>query len=259
MLIDPFITVAQIINFLILVALLKHFLYGPITKAMEKREQKITTRLQEAAARAEDAQREADLYHQKQKQLDQQREKLLNRAKQEVEQERQVLMKQARSEVDTMGAKWYEALELEKQTFLQELRQRAGQQITRIARRVLGDLANVDLEEQILETFIERLDHLDDSQLQMMRSSSSTPNPGNELLIRSTFAISPEKRSQLIHAISKQIGMEVKVSFETVSEAICGIELLARDYKLSWNLDHYLKELELDMEQALAIQISEPV
>jgi F-type H+-transporting ATPase subunit b len=48
MLIDWFTVVAQIINFLILVALLKHFLYGRIIKAMDQREERINSRLEEA-------------------------------------------------------------------------------------------------------------------------------------------------------------------------------------------------------------------
>ncbi|MGK7874105.1 MAG: ATP F0F1 synthase subunit beta [Xenococcaceae cyanobacterium] len=258
MLIDWFTTAAQIVNFLILVALLKHFLYGPITKAMEKREQRIANLLQEAAAKVEDAQREADLYRQKQQELEDQREALLNRAKQQVEAQRQVLMRQTRAEVDIIQAKWYEAVQREKQTFLQDLRQRAGQQIAMIARRALGDLANVSLEQQIVETFIERLHHLDNSQLKAIRSSSTT-NPKHELVIRSTFTIPPEKRSKLIHAIQEQIGQGVEVKFETISEPICGIELHNHGYKISWNLGHYLKELEANMERALVNGTSKAV
>ena len=49
MLIDPFVVIAQIINFLILVVLLKRFLYQPITQAMEARAQRIERQLEEAA------------------------------------------------------------------------------------------------------------------------------------------------------------------------------------------------------------------
>ncbi len=48
MLINWFVVAAQIINFLILVALLKRFLYGPIVAAMTAREDKIAGRLKEA-------------------------------------------------------------------------------------------------------------------------------------------------------------------------------------------------------------------
>ena len=42
MLIDWFTVIAQIINFLILVALLKHFLFNPIVSAMNERREKST-------------------------------------------------------------------------------------------------------------------------------------------------------------------------------------------------------------------------
>ena len=46
--IDWFTVVAQIVNFLTLVGLLKKFLYGPIIRAMDDRERRIASRLEEA-------------------------------------------------------------------------------------------------------------------------------------------------------------------------------------------------------------------
>ena len=54
--IDWFTVVAQIVNFLILVWLLKKFLYGPIIRAMDDRERRIASRLEEANARERQAQ-----------------------------------------------------------------------------------------------------------------------------------------------------------------------------------------------------------
>ena len=48
MLIDWFTVVAQIVNFLVLVALLKHFLYGRLVEAIDAREKRIAARLAEA-------------------------------------------------------------------------------------------------------------------------------------------------------------------------------------------------------------------
>ncbi len=250
MLIDWVTVVAQIINFLILVAFLKHFLYAPITKAMQKREDRIAARLQESQDRIEEAQQEAEIYRQKQRELEAQKEEWLKNAREEVQQERKVLTQQAKAEIDVVRARWYEGLEREKQSFLQALRQRAGQQIAMVARRVLGDLANVSLEHQIVQSFIDRLQHLDEDKLQAMRSSPTTGE--REVLIRTTFPIPPEDRSRLISAIQEQITRDVEVKFETVSEPMYGIELCDRGYRISWHLDHYLEQLEADMEKALA-------
>ena len=50
--IDWLTVVAQIVNFLVLVYLLKRFLYGPILQAMDDRQAGIAARLQEADAKA---------------------------------------------------------------------------------------------------------------------------------------------------------------------------------------------------------------
>ncbi len=248
MLIDPFTTVAQIVNFLILVALLKHFLYGPIAKAMEQREQRIATRLQEAATRVEDARREAERYRQKQQELEEQREAFLSLAKQQVEQERQVLLKQMGDEVEAMRAKWYEALQREKQVLLTALRQRLGKQIATTARRILSDLANVSLEQQIVEVFLERLHQLDDAQRQAIRSSVNSSR-GQGLMIRTTFAIPPEARHRLIDTIQAQLVDGINVQWEIMPDLLCGIELTTPGYRISWNAAHYLQNLESSLSQ----------
>ena len=50
MLINWFTVLAQAVNFLLLIYLLKRFLYGPILKAMNAREKRISDRLNDAEA-----------------------------------------------------------------------------------------------------------------------------------------------------------------------------------------------------------------
>ena len=78
MLIDWFTVAAQIINFLILVALLKHFLYGRIINAMDQREARITSRLEEAERKKSEAEDEAAAYSRKSQEFDLQREEMIS-------------------------------------------------------------------------------------------------------------------------------------------------------------------------------------
>jgi F-type H+-transporting ATPase subunit b len=55
MLIDWFTVIAQIINFLILVYLLKRFLYKPILNAIDEREKRIASQLEDAAKQKAEA------------------------------------------------------------------------------------------------------------------------------------------------------------------------------------------------------------
>jgi len=70
MLIDWFTVGAQTLNFLILVWLLKHFLYKPILDAIDAREKRIVAELADADARKAEALSEREAFLKKNEQFD---------------------------------------------------------------------------------------------------------------------------------------------------------------------------------------------
>ena len=78
MLIDWFTIGAQVVNFLILVWLLKRFLYRPILHAIDSREKRIAAELTDAAAKQTEAQKERNEFQHKNEEFDRQRAALLN-------------------------------------------------------------------------------------------------------------------------------------------------------------------------------------
>ena len=151
---DWFTFVAQIINFLVLVLLLKHFLYERIVNVMSQRDSLITTRLDQARTKEQEAKQFQTAYRQELDQLKAQREAMLVTARQEVETQRQELLTMARSEVEQLKAGWRAAVEREQEAFLKEIRQRVGHQTCAIARQALRELANADLEQQAIDRFL---------------------------------------------------------------------------------------------------------
>jgi F-type H+-transporting ATPase subunit b len=73
-LINWFTVIAQIVNFLILVVLLKYLLYNRIVRAMDAREGKIQSHLKEAEEKERAAEREEESLRQKNRDFDEQRE-----------------------------------------------------------------------------------------------------------------------------------------------------------------------------------------
>ncbi|MDJ0726936.1 MAG: ATP F0F1 synthase subunit B [Prochloraceae cyanobacterium] len=244
MLVSVFTVIAEIVNFLILVALLKRFLYKPIITAMEKREREIERRLEEAAIARQDARDKAELYRQKQQELEAQKVAWLTEAKQEIDLEKEQFKKQAEAEVNQSRSQWYLSLEREQAKFLQDLRQKIGQQITATTRKVLADLANSDLEAAIVSNFIHRLNNLTDTDLKSIQSALQA-NLKPTVNIKSGFTIAPDRKEQLINILRERIGADLKVSFEVVnSNSLCGIELNSGGYRIAWNLENYIAQLE---------------
>ena len=111
MLIDWFTVGAQALNFLILVWLLKRFLYKPILDAIDAREKRIAAELADADAKKAEAQKERDEFQHKNEEFDQQRAALLSKATDEAKAERQRLLDEARKAADALSAKRQEALQ----------------------------------------------------------------------------------------------------------------------------------------------------
>ena len=251
MLIDPVIVIAQIINFVVLVALLKRFLYKPITNAMEARSQRIERELAAAATKEKDAEAEKKLYLHKQQELEAQKQQWLDQAKQEVALEKAKLTQQVQAELEQMRFQWYQAFEQDRHKFSRELRNSISNQVILTTRKVLFDLANANLEAQIIETFIERLYSSNELQTQKI-ADAPISKTHNVIVIRSSFPIPDAQKSRLITAIKEQITTDAEVKLEVVTDLICGIELRYRGYKISWNLEAYLAELEVKTAKLLA-------
>jgi F-type H+-transporting ATPase subunit b len=246
--IDGFTFVIQLINFLILVVLLRIFLYKPVIRAMEEREAKIAARLKEAEDRQKEAEQEVESTRQARAELEATRDEYLAQAKEEVEARRKELLESVRAEARELQTRWHETLEREKAAFLQQLRRRAGEQVFTVARRALADLANADLEQHIIENFLERLETLEESEIQAL--SEALPGSNGQVRALSAFEIPSEMQKKIRKAIHDQIDGKAEVQFEISSHLIGGIELKLHGHEIKWSVMSYLETLE---QQLLAL------
>src|SRR3974377_298212 len=113
MLIDWFTVCAQVVNFLLLIWLLKRFLYKPILGAMDAREKEIAGRLHDAETQKTEAERERESLRVAMVEFETQREALLKKVADEAETTRKRLSEEVRQEIGTLRTKWREALQNE--------------------------------------------------------------------------------------------------------------------------------------------------
>ena len=152
--IDWFTVIAQAVNFLILVWLLKRFLYKPILHAIDEREKGIATQLAAAEAKKAEAQKERDDFLHKDEAFDHERAALLKKATDVAATERQRLLDEARKDSDTLRVKRQEALRNEQRNLSQEIIRWTQKQVFAIARKTLADLATTSIEERMGEVFV---------------------------------------------------------------------------------------------------------
>ena len=249
MLIDWFTVGAQALNFLILVWLMKHFLYGPILHAIDTREKKIAAELADAEAKRTQAQKDRDEFQHKNEAFNQESAALLTKTTEDAKAEGQRLLGEARIAADAMGAKRQEALRLEAHNLNQAISRRAQQEVFSIARKALTDLATTSLEERMVAVFTRRLQEMDGqvkSGLSQALQSASDP-----AIVRTAFDLPAEQRAVIQNAINETFSSDIHVRFETAPDLISGIEVTTHGQKLAWSIAEYLASLEKSVTELL--------
>lgn len=249
MLIDWFTVGAQALNFLILVWLMKRFLYKPILGAIDAREKRIAAELKDADTKRAEAQKERDLFEHKNDEFDKQRSTLLSQATDEARAHGDHLLEEARKAADALQAKRMEALRNDARSLNQAIARRTQQEVFAIARKALTDLATTSLEERLVEVFTRRLKEMDrEAKAGLAQALKTASEPA---LVRSAFDLPEEPRAAIQNALNETFSAEIQVRFETAPDLVGGIELTSNGQKLAWSIADYLASLEKEVGELL--------
>ena len=250
MLIDWFTVGAQALNFLILVWLMRHFLYKPILNAIDAREKKIAAELADAAAKKAEAQKDRDEFQHKNEEFDQQRAALLVTATDEAKAEGHRLLDEARKAADALSAKRQESLRNDAHNLNQAIARRTQQEVFAIARKALTDLATTSLEERVGAVFTRRLREMDGNAKETLGAAlKSAP-----AVVRSAFDLPAEQRATIQNAVNETFSADIHLRFETTPDLVSGIVLTANGQKVAWSIADYLVSLEKGVGELLKEQ-----
>ncbi len=239
MLIDWFTVAAQIVNFLILVLLLKRFLYKPILKAVDEREERIAAQITEAAERNAEAEKQRSLFQQKNSDFDRERQTRTLEAMAEVKAERQSLLDAANKEYNALREQRLESLLAEERGLQQEIIQKTQTEVFALTRKILTDMASDDLEQRMTEAFIRQIRNLPASENQKLVASFRASDM--PVILRSVFPLAEVQQQALRSVVAEILGNGSPVTFETAPELIGGLELVTNGYKVAWNMAEALE------------------
>jgi len=246
MLIDWFTVIAQAVNFLILVWLMKRFLYQPILKALDAREQRIAAELADADARKTAAGAEREEFRRRNEEFDRERAALLGKATDEAAAERHRLIEAARREAQTLRDRLQDKLEAEYSRLHEEIARRIQAEVFAVARKALADLADAGLEERIVQAFARRVQELGGSEREKLMVS-----PDTGATVRSAFELPQAQRASVEAAVRAASGAGITIHFEVVPNLVGGIELIKGGHKVAWSLADYLESLERELAALL--------
>lgn len=249
--IDWFTVSAQIINFLILLWLLKRFLYRPILNAVERREESIAQKIKKAEEQCAAAQKMKEEYEHLLYQWQQNREQKLFALEEELKHEKIKLIQETKDTYENLKRTQKEMALREFDALSLELGEKIQKEVLSIVRNVLKDLACQKLEDQMIEAFIAKIKKMDHESFCVFKNTMIQNK--NELFFRTAFTLEEKKQKEMSLLINQIFAVDLTLFFEAHEGLIGGVELVVPGYKISWNTEDYLQKIEDKLKLSLEV------
>jgi F-type H+-transporting ATPase subunit b len=212
----------EVLNFLVLVYVLRRLLYRPLHEAIDQR--------REANARAEaDADRARQEATALQRQLnaemaaqDQQRQELIRAAREQVEADRKMIMAEAERAAQGRREEVEQQLARERAEALQALHAELVQSALALAERFLHEASNSTLHRQLAGRLIEELQQMPEDEIQRLRGELEADETA---LVETAAELNGEILQNLDGALKSLVGRPVSLSVQTRPELLGGLRL----------------------------------
>jgi F-type H+-transporting ATPase subunit b len=245
MLIDWFTVVAQVVNFLVLVAILRFFLYRRIIDAIETRKARLASAFREAETREQEAQETLEAHTADMQRLAAERPRRLERLEADMRAERSRMLDELRDEVDAMRHEWQRGVFEERERLIEDLERKLATGTEVVARSALGALAGVELEQQMIETFLRKLDEMEPAETQSLVEALGQ---SSTVEVTTSFPVLPDAEARIRSEIADHLGVTAPIEFRIDRTLGCGIELRAGGRTVGWSVDRYLDETRSALE-----------
>ena len=232
--IDWVTVLAQIANFLVLLWLLKRFLYRPILDGIDAREAEIAKRMADADQAKQDAKVAESQFVKQRAQLVSDQDALLEKALAATEDKRDGLLSEARTKLQQEQKDWHKHLEHERQVFNKRLQETGSDALIKLTRKALTDLADEQLEDAIVR-------HVG-KQLEPMAAELIQAAAGSLQAQVSTRDALPAATQTLLQSEVQQWLPEVTLSFVTDAQQSPGLVMQVGGAQVSWTTDSYMDE-----------------
>lgn len=233
--------VLEIINFLVLVWLLQHFLYKPVTNAIAQRQAGIEKILADAQVKRIEADVLKQQYENRMAEWEQEKARSRQLLLQEIETERARLMTALQSSLEEERNKQrtieqQRALEL-RYRLVSEARTEGGKFVALL----LSRLASAELEAQIGRLLLHDIMRLPDQDLNALQVAVQA----GKARVTSAFPLNESQQADLVEALNRLAGMSVACVFELDTSLMAGLRISIGSCMLRSNL---LDELNFFVE-----------
>jgi F-type H+-transporting ATPase subunit b len=242
--IDWITVAAQIANFLVLIWLLKRFLYRPILDGIDAREIGIADRMQEAVRAKEKAQAVEQEYRDKVQALHVAQSDMTETIRKKAEEQRDVLLAEAHQRLEEEHATWQAHLDEEARKYAAKMRRAGAGALLSLTRKALTDLADETLEGRMAHHLVQLIKP-------MVPDLRRSAGQAAEAIVTSRDPLPSSTQDDLSSEL-RTVFPQVAVRFERDEDQAPGLVLRMGGAQLAWTVDSYIDGLDALIEEKLA-------
>ena len=226
--------ILEIINFLILVWILKRFLYKPVMESIAKRRASIEQSMHEAMQKDQAAQALKGQYENRLEDWEREKQVAREQLHDEIEQDRQRLQQQLHITLQQEQEKAKVIAIQQAQELQHHYEQQAMQNSMRFTSKLLSDVTSAELEARLLTRLIDQLQALAPAQRERLGQALNA----HELTVtvQTAFPLAEAQRVQLQQALHTISGRELTYQFAQDSSLLAGARIQLGPWLLHANL-----------------------
>jgi len=224
----------EIFNFLVLVWILKRFLYQPVLDVITRRRATIEAQLAEARQLHVDADTLKEKYEHRLADWEQERQKAMDKLLHEIEENRLHQLENLKAELAQEEEKNRVARSRQDKQAIREIEQRALQQGAGFASRLLAEAAGPELENRLFDLLLDGLNVMSAEQISVLDNKwGESPE---RILVTSAYPLVENKRHQLEETLSRVTGLSDPVFYEQDAKLLAGLNITIGAWVLQLNV-----------------------
>lgn len=229
----------EIINFLVLVWILKRFLYKPVQNVIARRKACIDETLSKAETVQAEAERLREQHENRLSEWKTEKQKAHEELGREIETEKARRMKELQDFLEQEKEKNRVAEERDFLDAKRKIEETALMYGAIFAARLLKEAAGPETESRLIDMAIGELNRLSAEQISFLRSSYEKSK--DDIVVTSAYPLSDKLRHRLKLTLAAVINPELSIRFEQNTELLAGVLITINSWVLGANLRDELK------------------
>jgi F-type H+-transporting ATPase subunit b len=236
----------QIINFFVLLFILKRLLYKPVKEIIEKRKEMIEKKMEKAHETELEALELRRQTEEELKKLAEHKVQALEKIREEAEDEKKRLIAEAEKDVAAVIEKEKALFDLEKKKLDAELKDRAVDTVSVFASNLLRDLSDEDIHGSIMKRLLHGLDKI-------AADVTALKGEGNKMTIdlATAYPIEEGELENIRSALESSVSRKVSIITTVDRDLIAGIKLRLQDIVYDFSLAGQIEALKTRLKEGL--------